>query len=867
MKQKKYFLLIFPILFFLLTIVFIQSKNFQNESKNSEKASGAGLAMDIWAYERAYPYSKIPSNNYKMAFDQFKNNQENKTINFNTVWESLGPQNIGGRTLCLAFHPTNEDIIFAGSASGGLWKTNTQGIGIWAWEYVPTGYPVLGVASIAIDQNNPDIIYIGTGEVYGDGYAEPGTVNRFTRGSYGIGILKSSDGGINWSNVLEFDENQLIGVQDVVISSQNSQHIFAATNIGVFRSLDAGNTWNQILTQPNCIDIEIDPIDNAIIYVAHGNLNYDNDPSLCGIFKSIDQGDTFIELTGGGLPTAWSGSAKISFAPSNPNILYASIQEYLNYNSTTPFGLYKSLDAGVTWAHINDQNIAQHQGWYSHDIAINPLNSSEIVYAGFDSWKSVDSGNTFQQKSYWYNWVYGEIPIEIPEGPDDYVHADIHAAYYHPINNKVFLATDGGVFISDDGDIPFTTLNGGLQTTQFYANMGSSASNPDFCIIGAQDNGTFIYNGNPSWSRVIGADGMTAAVNKDDDQIVYGSIYYLSIRKSDNGGDSFYSSGPNTSGESVAFNAPFELAPSNQNLLYGGTSFLYKSEDGGDTWNATTTSEVDGTNVITKIAVSPFNDTIIYLATTPIPISGNSSNPPKILKSSDGGQSFTILTGLPDRVCKDIEINPTNDNNIFVTFSGFGTNHIYKSTDAGLSWDTCDSGLPDIPTNTILIDPLNPTDIYVGNDLGVYYSENSGDSWVDFHDALPEATMIYDLNISSSNRKVRIATHGHGVFQRDFVNNPISVPSIECDVNSFKVFPNPVKNSFTIEADLTAGINDLHLYIFDVHNRIVKQYTIYNTSNNHLKKTIDISDLSSGVYLCSLINENQQLVSEKIIKE
>ncbi len=169
----------------------------------------------MWSFERAYPNDKIPLSKFIEAYQQKIEDELQRTISIDGEWESLGPKNIGGRTLCLAFHPINEDIMFAGSASGGLWKISTQGVGEDVWEYVPTGFPVLGVASIAIDQNDPDIMFIGTGETYGVGFAEPGTVNRLTRGTYGIGILKSEDGGISWSQVLQFDMDDLKGVQDI----------------------------------------------------------------------------------------------------------------------------------------------------------------------------------------------------------------------------------------------------------------------------------------------------------------------------------------------------------------------------------------------------------------------------------------------------------------------------------------------------------------------------------------------------------------------------------------------------------------------------------------------------------------------------
>lgn len=838
-----------------------------NQKSQTKLKSGAGLALDLWAFERAYPYNKIPESKYMEAFNFNKNITAQRAHRIPGEWESLGPKNIGGRTLCLAFHPTNEDIIYAGSASGGLWKTTTQGVGENAWEYVPTGFPVLGIGAIAIDPNNPSIMLIGTGETYGVGVAEPGTVNRLTRGTYGIGILKTTNGGGSWTQVLPFNENELKGVQDIAINNQNSQEMYAATTDGVYQSLDGGDHWNLIFSQTNCIDIEIDPNNGDIIYVTQGNFNFGLDPNKSGIFKSTNKGVSFNELIDPGLITAWSGNAKLSIDPSNSNTLYASIQVgWFNTGNTTPAGIYKSTDEGNTWTNINNQNIAKFQGWYSHDIAINPLNPSEIINVGIDAWKSTNSGLSFVKKSNWQAEQFGEILVNVPEGGPSYVHSDIHAIYYHPLNNKVFMATDGGVFMSNDGEQPFTTLNGGLQTTQFYPNMGSSSTNPDFCIAGAQDNASYIYKGNPSWFRVIGGDGMSASVNIDNDQIVFGSYQGLNIYKSSNGGTNFSNKSPNlVSGDFTAFAAPYEIALSNQNIMYAGGTYLYKSIDGAENWNVVSNSAVD-VNPITKIAISPFNSDLVYVTTSPDPTNGPSGA--KILKSTDGGQNFTVLTnGLPNRICKDLEFDPTDDSILYAVFSGFGTNHVFKTINGGANWTAIGQELPDLPTNTVLIDPLNSQDIYIGNDLGVYYSFNGGSSWEIFNDELPEATMVYDLNDSPANRMIRIATHGHGIYQRSYVNSPLSVSEESVAVSDIKLYPNPVINKFTIEANVPANYSDLNLRVFNFQGKVIKSITNKNINDQHFKISLDVSDISSGTYIYSLSNKKTILFKSKFIKK
>lgn len=855
----------------LLVVVYL-SKNESIGAIHSQKGeetlhtSGAGKSLDAWAFERAYPNSEIPASKFLAAFEAKKQHEAQRSNSIVGEWESLGPENIGGRTLCLAFHPTDPDIIYAGSASGGLWRTTTQGVGQNAWEPVPTGFPVLGVAAIAIDKNDPDTIIIGTGETYGVGFAEPGTINRVTRGTYGIGILKTTDGGNTWSRVLAFNQNALKGVQDIEISNQNSSEIYAATTDGVYQSLDGGDSWSLIFNGTNSIDVEVDPNDGDIIYVSWNNLNTGLDPNLSGIFKSTDKGVSFTELLDAGLIPAWSGNAKLTFDPTNSNILYASIQEAFNTGATIG-GIFKSIDAGATWTRINGQNIARFQGWYSHDVAVNPANTSEVMAVGISVWKSIDTGLNFTQKSN-NSWTIGEVSVEFPEGGDDYVHSDVHAVYYHPlIANKIFFATDGGVFSSSDAGENFVTHNGGLQTTQYYADMGSSTFTSDFLIAGAQDNASYIYKGSPSWFRVLGGDGMSASVRPDDDQIVFGSSQGLAIRKSTNGGTSFFNSQPIIGNEARAFAAPYKIAPSNNDIMYAGASFLYKNTVGGGfDWNATSAQVVDGTNVITKIAISPFDPDIVFVATAPDPFFGTGT--PKVFRSLNGGQNFiNVSNGLPNRVCKDIEFDPTDDAIIYTTFSGFGSNHVFKSTNLGANWIAIDNGLPDLPTNTIVVDPLNSDDIYVGNDLGVYYSENGGTSWEVFSDLLPEATMIYDLNVSPSNRKLRIATHGRGIWERDFVNDPLSVSDFSIVSSNIVLYPNPATNNVTIEIQANDNFNFVTVVVYTFLGQ--KIASLYNGPLNVGRNKISWDGLNtnpSGSYLVVVETGNTSISKTLILK-
>ncbi|MEL6810719.1 MAG: T9SS type A sorting domain-containing protein [Bacteroidota bacterium] len=856
------------VLFSLGILIYIQNETEEDSIVVQQEpipTSGAVRSLQAWGFERSYPHDKIPTSKFMEAFQLKKQQQAQRSHSAVGEWESMGPENIGGRMLALAFHPTDPDIIFAGSASGGLWKTTTQGVGQFAWENIPTGFPVLGVAAVVIDQNDPDIMFIGTGETYGFNIAEPGTINRVTRGTYGIGILKTIDGGTTWTQSLSFDMSQIKGVHDIEINPQNSQEVFAAATDGVFRSQDGGNTWSNVLAIINARDIEIDSNNGDVLYVSVGNLDFSGTGAGVGIFKSTDGGDTFNELLDAGLLTVWTGKAELEIDPNDSNTIYASIQEGFATGTTTG-GIFRSTDAGATWARINDQNIAQFQGWYSHDVAVNPSNPTEVMAVGISAWKSTDSGANFALKSA-NSWTIGEVSVDFPEGGPNYVHSDIHAVYYHPlVANKVFFATDGGVFSSEDGGETFVTHNGGLQTTQFYADMGSSSSRGDFLIGGTQDNASYLYKGNPSWFRILGGDGMSAAVRPDNDEIVFGSSQFLAIRKSVNGGDNFFNAQPIIGSEPVAFSAPYVIAPSNNDIMYAGASFLYKNVVGGSSvWDATSAQVVDGTNLIVKIAVSATDPDLLLVATAPDPFFGTGT--PKIFRSTNGGVNFTeVSSSLPNRVCKDIEFDPTDDSVVYVTFSGFGSNHVYKSTDTGNSWTAIDTGLPDVPTNTIVVDPLNPDDVYVGNDLGVYYSDDAGISWEVFSDQLPEAVMIYDLNVSPSNRKLRAATHGRGIYQVSFVNDPLSISDFELSGNALRVYPNPASEMVNISIDAKVGLTHVSLEVLSILGQPLARMSLGNLNSGLSTIQWDTSGLSSGNYFLRL-NAEGKSVSKQLILE
>jgi photosystem II stability/assembly factor-like uncharacterized protein len=779
----------------------------QMEEAPVEKQSGAATAMEFWTQIRSYPDQIISVKPLSEAFEARQALAMQRGNGPTANWEGIGPKNIGGRTISLAFHPEDPNQIFIGSAGGGLWKTETAGVGAEAWSYIPTGFPVMGVGAIAINPDNPDEMYIGTGEVYNYNAAQPGSIIRTTRGTYGVGILKSMDGGATWTKSLDWSYADMEGVQDLLINPEHPETVYAATTQGVFRTYNSGTSWDLISDITMAVDLEMSPIDTSIIFVTHGGYN---SPDR-GVYRSTDGGESFQLLNG--LPSNYSGKTVLSISPSNPEIIYVSAG-----NAFVTAGLWRSDDGGDSWTQVNNEDIPKYQGWYSHDVAIKPDNPDHIVYTGVDGFVSLDGGLTLTQTSYWYLWFFGQTPVGGPEGPPEYAHADIHGAFFHPANpNHVFLVTDGGVFFSEDAGFTWEGRNGGYQTQQFYSNFSNSHQDSSLAIGGMQDNATAIYLGDDAWYRVIGGDGMNTAINPVRDRSIWGSFQNLSIRRSYS--ENFNFTGINAgdwTNESRAFNGPFVITPSDTSIMYAGAQRLYRSSDGGNSWFATTTNQVDGGNVVYKIAVSEEDPELVYISTVDL----NGINPPQVKKSINGGGIWLNMNGLPDRVATDIEIDPNDPNTVYVCYSGFGAPHIFKTTNGGSSWEALSEGLPDLPANSLLIDPMFPNHLYLGNDLGVYFSSDAGSSWEPFADGLPDAVFAMDLSLSPVNRKIRLATHGSGVYEADLVpeintaisQQPVAAPHL--------LYPNPSDEATTLEWELSTGM-EVRVIAFDQKGRSV----------------------------------------------
>lgn len=814
--------------------------------------SGAYEALNHEGARQTYPNSTLPKESYFAAWQQwnFGDRQAHRFVT--EPWETLGPHNRAGRTLTIALNPQNENTLYAGSASGGLWRSYTGGAGKEAWEKIETGFPVLSVSDIAFHPTDSMIMYIGTGEVYNYEAAGTGAAYRNTRGSYGMGILKTEDGGNTWTKSLDWSYNQQHGVWMIKIDPNNTDILYAATTEGIYKSINAGSNWQQVLDVVMGTDILIHSENADVIVAACGNFA---SPEY-GIYRSENGGDTWTQITSN-LPAEYRGKAQLAMSLSDPDIIYASIGN--GFGSDGASWLCRSEDFGSTWTVKNTEDYSLWQGWFSHDVAISPVDPDHVATIGINVWNSFDGGDSLRKISFG-GVGYANPPIEGPDGNSKYVHSDAHDIIISPTNPLSYIvASDGGIHRSDDGGENWYSANGGYQTAQFYNGTSTSQNDINFYMGGLQDNGTIRLDEDLKWRRVNGGDGSWTAINPDNDSIFYVSSQNLYVRKTIDGGNNYSNlNWGETFLAPVAFIAPFVVAPSNGKVMYAGSSNLAKSTNRGDNWaKMNEGNPLDG-NPILSLEVSPQDENVVYAGTAPY--SGQRSH---VFVTKNGSEIADITGDLPDRFPMDITVDPTDPATAYVVFSGFGTGHVFKTQNFGKAWADISGNLPDVPTNAVIVDPMFPDHIYVGNDLGVFVSTEGGGVWESYQDGLSTATMVFDLKISNPNRKLRAATHGDGAFQRDLLDASSAVVDEIQSVFDLNVFPNPVGNTVTIEFEIKTN-QMVQLDLLDVNGRVVKPLLFEEINNGAHTFSFNLSVIQAGAYFIRIKNEEYQRVARLV---
>jgi uncharacterized repeat protein (TIGR01451 family) len=690
------------------------------------------------------------------------------------TWVSLGPGNLGGRARAFQIHPTDPNIMYLAGVAGGVWKT-TNGGG--TWTALTDLLPNLAVASLAMDPKNPNVLYAGTGEGFGNLDAHRG-----------IGIYKTVDGGVTWAHLAATLTADFHYVNDLVISPNDSQRIYAATHTGVWRSINGGTSWTQTYDATESY--------GALDLVIRTDRTTDYVFAACGsfeqsaIYRNVQAENTqdWVQV----LTEPEMGRTSLALAPSNQNVLYASSVSTLPERDGALHAIFRSNSSGDpgTWTAprrhdgVVDLNTAlmtnvyyqfnmrcrgferstYSQGWHTNAIAVDPLDPEKVWFGSVDLFRSDDGGVTWGLAEYW--WA--------PASTLKATHTDQHVIAFHPqyngtTNQQMFIVNDGGIQRTGNaratvakGDrapcdsnlsqITWTSLNNNLNITQFH--HGTVYPNGTAYLGGTQNNGT-VYGtearGVNGWDDLSSANGGYVAVDPNNPNTLYAEYNELSLYKTTNNGSLWYDAtvGITEGSNNFQYVAPFTMDPSAARRLWIGGRTLWRTKDKADFWTAASTQLVDE---VTAIGVSPKNGNRVLAGVR----SGNiyRSDTALTTDAATNWQNVRPRLGYVSWLTWD----PVDANVAYATYSSFNAlasdKHIYKTTNGGLTWTAIDgtgtTGIPDIPVHCLLVDPRQTNVLYVGTDLGVFVSTDGGANWLVENTGFANA-VTESLSFNSSN--------------------------------------------------------------------------------------------------------------------
>lgn len=744
------------------------------------------------------------------TFLELKENSPYKNLS----WQFVGPTNISGRMTDVEVvtpKGTNYTIYVAG-ASGGIWKTENEGI---TWNPIFEQGMSTAFGDLALDPQNQNVIWAGSGEC-----------NIFRSSNAGAGIYRSTDAGKSWEHFGLINTNT---ISRIIVHPKNSDIVFVAaggnewTNSeerGVYKTTDGGKTWEKILfvdDKTGAYDLVMNPQNPDIIYATTwqrirkkwNDPRNENDYTGTNIFKTIDGGKTWKKINKG-LPEAkFRGRTGIDLCKAQPNVLYAFIDNYEKLeennelNATTDaYGrpssgrikgatVFRSNDGGENWKQVSEQNtymegLAGTYGWVFGQIKVDPVNPEKIYVMGLALNLSEDGGKTFR--------------------PLRGMHGDHHGLWIDSENpNYLVNVNDGGVAVSYDGE-NFRTFYNNLPLAQFF-NVNFDMAEPFHVYGSVQDHGS--YRGVVDLSRgrntipavdfdaAPGGEGSNHAINPFDENKVFSAGFYGTISKTNMASNQSEQIMPPVP-EGVEklrgqWLAPFILSPHNPGIIYHGTQFIHRSMNEGKSWEKISpdlTYNVEEKNgdipyqTIFTISESPLKFGLIYAGT----------DDGRVWMTQNSGEKWEeINKGLPSgKWVSQMEASRFAESRVYMSQNGKRDDdfaaYIWKSEDYGKTWKSIVANIPYGPVNVIREDPKNENIIYVGTDYGVYVSLNKGTSWDCLTGKLP-TTYVHDLVIHPRDDVAVIATHGRGIWALDVL--PLRkivelTENIDCKILNFE---------------------------------------------------------------------------------
>jgi photosystem II stability/assembly factor-like uncharacterized protein len=770
-----------------------------------------------------------------------------------SAWQSVGTGLGGyasGRIRSIVFDPVDSNTAYVAATVGGLWKTTDYTADPVVWQPLADNLPTLVCTCLAIPSQEPKTIYVGTGET------DPGYI-----ASDGRGVFKSTDGGLNWTNVLS---SSIMGptCAQITIDPQHPETIFVAAparlrdfyrgkdtthTYGLFRSTDGGMNWTKLSlpANPFPVSVVIDPIKtrNVTVSCLAGEIFHSNDGGATWQAASISYADTVINPV-------------LAISQSDPSILFACVSANLIHQGSgfTTEGLYKSTDSGMTWQLINDgsANAGFPSGWlgtqgeYCNAIAVDPANPLHLVVGGLDNYESLDGGVTFDSISQW--WMNSTDAF--------FSHADIHALVFH--NGLIFCGSDGGLS-SYDGAMWSHGLTAGMPTLQIVC----ADADPDFNFIigGTQDNGTNVTPvAVPEWIQTRGGDGGNTWVSPGIPLRVFATYVRTNIYRSD---DSLQTWSDNTSfgslitnnallNESSPFYSSYDVSSDGMVVAFGGFHHVFISHNGGD--DGFQYMGVPVIDTSTSILISPTNSNKLWAgATSHVFRSTNEGSHWTSSSLGVAGQVVGLALGATDTVVYAVLGGLTNDSNA----------HFQKSTNGGATWTTPATNFPMTPANSLA--RSSSGQLFVGTDYGVIISTDDGVTWSQFGLGMPRVQVL-SLKLKGKQGQYLLAgTQGRGVYYITLPTQGVE-PLTTTQFAVGECYPNPVNASRSSELRVTlTESKKLTATLYDAlgHALQVLASTTFNSGDHALP--IPTNNLASGDYFVVLQAGNEAVIRKLVV--
>jgi len=688
-------------------------------------------------------------------------------------WREVGPYR-GGRVAAVTGLPGDRNTYYFGGTGGGVWKTIDGGR---TWRNVSDGFFGGSIGAVAVSEWDPNVIYAGGGEVTVRGNV-----------AHGDGLWKSTDGGKTWKMMGLADGRQIVRIR---IHPKNPDLVYAAvlghvfgpnTTRGVYRSRDGGAHWERVLyvnDKVGAFELVMDPSNPRTLYATTWNFkrtpySLESGGPGSGIWKSTDGGDTWSELTRNpGLPKGTLGAIGITVSPSNPDNLYALVE-------AAEGGLFRSRDAGKTWTKTSDDAEIRQRAWYYSHVYADPKDE-EVVYAPNVLFlRSKDGGKSF-------------TPIRVP-------HGDNHDLWIDPDDpQRMIESNDGGVNVSTDGGKTWSPQTN-QPTAQIY--RVSTDTHFPYRLLGAQQDNSALRIlsrgqgggiGPNDWEPTSGGESGYILADPKNPDVVYGGSYGGLLTRVNHATGELRDVNPwpdNPMGYGAAdiaqrfqWNFPIAFSPNDPNTLYTASQFLFKSTDGGQSWNAISpdltrndkSKQGSSGGPITKDNTSvEYYDTIFYVAESPVEpgVIWTGSDDGLIHVTRDGGKNWKNVTpkGMPEWIMiNEIDASPLDKGTAYVAATMYKWDdnrpYLYKTSDYGATWTRIDSGIdPGHFTRVIRADPARRGLLYAGTERGMYVSFDDGGHWQPFQLNLP-IVPVTDLTIKDGD--LVAATQGRGFWILD----------------------------------------------------------------------------------------------------